>query len=151
MSQRSFAWVARPRSSSVRVRAIRRLILGAAAMAASRTAVGDTLIQWTFDDDTTNPIAGSIPGAISATGGVLTTYAGGLPGRGFQTSTYSAAAANKTAGIVFSIDTSGKAVDSFAFDWRTSNTSSRYLQVQYSLNGSTWTDATQFASLGGDT
>jgi len=73
---------------------------------------------------------------------------------GWQTTTYPAqGTANKTAGVQFSVDTTGFLDIKVTWDHRHSNTSSKYAQFQYSTDG---VNFTAFGSLfeataGGDT
>jgi hypothetical protein len=48
--------------------------------------------------------------------------------------------------VQFLFNTSNFDVTSFSFDWRTSNTSSRWMGWQYTLNGSSWLDGGSFSS-----
>jgi hypothetical protein len=128
-----------------------------------------TLTQWNFnslvpDNNTATgtllPNIGS--GTVSFVGGVTNSgFNSGVgssdlaaDNSGLQTTTYPGqGSSNKTAGVQFSISTVGQQNISIKFDQRHSNTSSRYTQLQYTTNGSTYTDFGSLfdANLGGDT
>ena len=140
------------------------IVAAAAAVTVSLDAslFADTLASWNFNNDSTAPTA-SHPNllatpSISLVGGTTATFASGSgssdavqPGRGYNTTSYPAVtSSNKSAGIRFNFNTTNFDISTFAFDWRTSNTSSRWLQLQYTTDGSSWTDAAIFSSTGGD-
>jgi len=128
-----------------------------------------TITQWNFNSKT--------PDAATNTGTTLPSIGAGLASRlsvsatfssgdanggssdpaigddsGWQTASYSAqGAGNKMRGVQFNVSTLGMEDIRFSFDLRHSNTSSRYEQVQYTLDGATFLDAAMFdANLGGD-
>lgn len=71
---------------------------------------------------------------------------------GLQTSSYAAqGTGNKTTGVQFNVSTVGFQNISLSYDLRHSNTSARHEQVQYSLDGITFTDAALFDGNAGDT
>jgi hypothetical protein len=127
-----------------------------------------TLTQWNFNSlvpdtntgtGTLTPNIGS--GTVSFVGGVTNpSFNSGVgssdlaaDNSGLQTTTYPAQrAGNKTAGVQFNVSTVGQQNISIKFDQRHSNTSSRYAQLQYTTNGSTYTDFGSLfdANLGGD-
>lgn len=104
----------------------------------------DTIAAWTFDSQTTAPTIGS--GTAVLIGGVAnygTGWASGNPsGYAWNTSTFpSQGAGNRTAGIQFSVSTTGYAGINVSFDRRNSSTASRYLRFQFSTDGgATWND-----------
>jgi hypothetical protein len=153
-------------------------ILAAAAVATSASA--DVVTQWNFNsavgDATTStgtllPSTGS--GSVSLLGGITNTFAAGGTGTtapsnssdpnntddsGLNTTNYQA---NPPTGPVSSVEVRGPRFDvstaSFeniiiSFDWRTSNTSSDLLRVDYTTDGgTTWTLGSSIAnSTGGD-
>jgi hypothetical protein len=69
-----------------------------------------------------------------------------------QTTTYAAqGTGDKTRGTQFLVSTVGFQNISLNYDLRHSNTSSRYEQVQYTLDGATWNDIQVFDGNAGDT
>lgn len=110
------------------------------------------ITQWNFNNitpgdlSTATPSAGS--GSIALIGGV-TTLATGSSGNGssdpsatntaLQTSGYpEQSTANQTAGVRFNVSTLGYQNIKLTFDLRLSNTASRWILIQYTLNGTTW-------------
>lgn len=71
---------------------------------------------------------------------------------GWQTTGYTGLnGANKSAGILFNVPTTGLFNIQISYDVRHSNTSSRYERLQYSLNGTDFVDALGFSGAAGDT
>lgn len=71
---------------------------------------------------------------------------------GWQTTGYAAqSAGNKARGTQYLVSTLGFENITISYDLRHSNTSSRYEQVQYTLDGSVWNDMVQFDGNAGDT
>jgi hypothetical protein len=71
---------------------------------------------------------------------------------GLQTTGYSAqGVSNKASGVQFAVSTLGFKDVVISYDLRHSNTSSRYEQVQYSLDGTNFLDIAQFDGNAGDT
>jgi hypothetical protein len=71
---------------------------------------------------------------------------------GLQTTGYTAqGVGNKTAGVQFNVSTLGFQNITLSYDLRHSNTSARHEQVQYSLDGLTFTDVASFDGNAGDT
>lgn len=120
------------------------------------------LTQWNFNTQNASPSTGV--GTITNIGGVTNTYASGSATGGssdpvtptsdnyaYNTKTYPAVSANnKTAGIEFAVNTTGREGIIVGFDVRHSNTASRYLVLQYSTDGATFTDAATFVNTPGD-
>jgi hypothetical protein len=119
--------------------------------------------QWSFNSPTpdantgtgtTNPSVGA--GTASAIGGVTTSFASGDASggssdpatgddSGWQTTTYAAqGVGDKTRGVQFNVSTVGYSGIRVNYDLRHSNTSSRYEQFQYSVDGTNFVD---FSSL----
>lgn len=147
---------------------LNKLVLTAALMAAG-IANADTITQWNFNsvpsDATTStgtktPIigAGTIsllngvtnPGFNSGVGSSDTSPAAN--NSGYQTETYAAQGAqDKLRGVQYNISTVGFQDITVNYDLRHSNTSSRYEQFQYSLDGTNFIDFALFDGNGGDT
>lgn len=135
------------------------------ALAAANTASADVISQWDFNGTSSATVAGgaSSPtasvgfGTASLVGGTTSTGfssgasnggssdpAGGSPPNfGWQTTGYSAQGfADDTAGVQFNVSTVGFASGIVvSWDQRHSNTSSRWVQFQYSLDGVNFTSA----------
>jgi len=134
------------------------------------------IVQWDFNSlpSDTNSATGTLIPVINLTSGSIsaiglsgaTSFASGNSNggstdpdttnndSGLQTTGYPAQGANnKTAGIQALGSTVGYKDIIVKFDQRHSNTSSKYVQVQYTLNGTTWVDAPsgQFNATAGDT
>ena len=136
-----------------------------------------TVVQWNFNSNPADASTGTgstvasinLVGAgvsVANIGGVTNTFASGdanggstdpaiVDDSGYNTTTYAAqGAADKSAGVQFNVPTTGYKDIIFKVDTRHSNTSSRFVQVQYSTDGSTFADAPGGlfeATLGGDT
>jgi predicted extracellular nuclease len=121
-----------------------------------------TITQWTFDSnpsDASTSTGTEIPAVGSGTflliGGATATYAtgngGGADNSGRNTATYPAqGTGDKTRGVEFAVSTVGFNAINLAFDLRHSNTSANTVVVQYSADGSTFTDFTTFVANAGD-
>jgi len=141
-----------------------------ATLLATGSAQADVKAQWNFNSLT--PDSSTATGSIAASAGTGTaSLVGGITGgfasgsasggssdpavtdnSGWQTTTYPAQGlANKTAGVQFNVATLGFQNVVVSYDLRHSNTSSRYEQFQYSLNGTTFTDFAVFNGNAGDT
>ncbi|MBC8109158.1 MAG: hypothetical protein H7Z14_21405, partial [Anaerolineae bacterium] len=125
-------------------------------------AHADTIAYWDFNTASTAPTSfnsnlGAVP-SLSVIGGVTSNFATGSgsgdptqPGQGFNTLSYPAqGSGNKSGGVQFNLNTSNFDVSNFTFDWRSSNSSSRWMAWQYTLNGTSWLDGGSFSSSGGD-
>ena len=150
---------------------LRNTLAASALLLAMASVNAATVTQWNFNSPTPDNATGTgtiLPsfgaGIAQAIGGVTTTFASGIANggssdpaatdnSGWQTTTYPAiSAANKTAGVQFAVSTVGFTGVSISYDLRHSNTSSRYEQVQYSTNGTSFTDiANPFDGNLGDT
>jgi hypothetical protein len=134
-------------------------VFAIAAIAVVGSAQADIITQWNFNSIVPDANTGTgtlIPnigtGTASVVGGVTTTgfNSGDANGgssdpasgddSGFQTTTYAATAPNKTAGVQYLTSTVGFEDITVSFDVRHSNTSSRFLQFQYTADGSSWND-----------
>jgi hypothetical protein len=125
-------------------------------------ARADLITQWTFNSlpfdglsstGTTTPETGV--GTLLTVGGVTNPSfnagdgssdpAAALDDSGYQTSNYPAlGVGNKTGGIEFAVSTLGFTGIQVSFDNRHSNTSANTLRLQYSVDGSTFTDSLQY-------
>ena len=123
-------------------------------------AEGVQLAFWDFNDNDAIVDGGVNGGTLSLIGGVTNppgTFAGspldsGSPNRGYQTTNYPAqSTGNLTAGIVFNTPTTGYFNITVRFDVRWSNTASKYLRFQYTIDGTTWINGPQLVAPGGDT
>lgn len=149
---------------------ILKTVVIAAALLAAGSANADTITQWNFNSNpgdastTTGSLVASIgTGTVSILGGVTQTFASGssnggssdpvtVDDTGLSTLTYAAQGTrNKTAGVQYNVSTLGFEDIVLNYDLRHSNTSSRYEQVQYSLDGTSFIDLTTFDGNAGDT
>lgn len=98
-----------------------------------------TITQWNFDSEVLTPTLGA--GTAENIGGTTTAWAGGNPssGRGWNTTPYPEQGSNPlTAGVQFSVPTSGYSNIAVTWDERHSNTAANRTRVQYTLDGTTW-------------
>ena len=128
---------------------------------AATAARADLITQWNFNSNPTDantatgvttPSTGT--GTLLTVGGVTNPGFNGGAGSsdpeatdnsGFQTTGFPAlGVGNKTAGIEFAVSTLGFSGIQVSFDSRHSNTSSNTLRLQYSVDGSTFTDSVQY-------
>lgn len=116
-------------------------------LANSMALRAETITQWDFNTGNTTPSTGS--GMVTTVGGVTNpSFNSGSgssdptqPGSAYQTSTYPAQGENSgTAGIQIDVDTTGFDNIVCSFDLRTSNTSSRWYQIQYTTDGTNFLD-----------
>jgi len=125
------------------------------AAASSQAAI---ITQWDFNfgndantsTGTLNPAIGS--GTASLFGGATGSFASGDATGGssdpnvgddsaWQTTTYAAqGTGDKSRGVEFRVSTAGSQNIMIMFDLRHSNTSSRFIQFQYTADGATWVD-----------
>ena len=146
------------------------LALLLAASGVSAHAVSAPITQWNFNSipadasTATGSSAANIGNGIaSLIGGVTGGFGSGsanggssdpvtVDDTGWQTTGYSAqSAGNKSRGVAFNVSTLGYENIVVGYDLRHSNTSSRYEQVQYSLDGLTFNDVALFSGNAGDT
>ena len=134
-----------------------------AAIAFSNNGRADTIAQWNFNSvppdgmtatGTNFPSFGT--GTASLIGGTAATYAGGSTNdpapasdnSGWNTKTYPAqATGNKTAGVQFNVNTLSYSNIVIRWDQRLSDTASKYYRLQYSTDGTTFTDYSSPISL----
>jgi hypothetical protein len=146
----------------------------AALVVAAGSVNAAVITQWNFNSnpaDTSTATGSLLPslgaGSISTIGGVTSNFASGagssdpatVDDSGYNSTNYQA---NPTTGPVVSVENRGVRVDVSTltfqdivlnFDWRTSNTGSDLLRVDYTTDaGATWVlGTTIFDSAGGDT
>lgn len=152
------------------------LVAPAIAGLLAASASGAVVTQWNFNSNpgdgntatgVTTPSIGF--GTASTVGGITTAFNNGDSNNqsgdpqigddsGWQTTSYPAQGANSgTAGVQFAVSTVGLTDITVNFDTRHSNSSSRFVQFQYSLDGTTFTSAGLLnsgifeATTGGDT
>lgn len=115
-------------------------------LATAFVAQADTITQWNFNDQTTAPSTGS--GSLVLVGGVAdnsfsletdstnTSTDPASTNYTYSTTNYPAqGTASQTAGAEFDVSTAGYQSISISFDIRTSNTSSKFYTLQYSIDG----------------
>ncbi len=142
----------------MKVRATTLLLAVVAVAWVAQAVRADQLVLWNFND--LNAAADGGVYASSASyrliGGVTSPgfdFAGSpLDARGaLQTTTYPAQGTNpRTAGVVFSVPTTLYRNVVVSFDLRWSNTSSKYVLVQYTVDGTNWMDGARLVAGGGD-
>jgi hypothetical protein len=97
---------------------------------------------WDFNEETLDPTIGE--GTAADVGGTSTSWAAGIagnPDRGWNTASYpEQATASGTAGVEFFVSTVGYENIQLQFFQRGSGTASRYAILQYTLDGTNWTD-----------
>ncbi|MDO8962284.1 MAG: PEP-CTERM sorting domain-containing protein [Methylophilus sp.] len=142
----------------------------ALALFATSQAYAADITQWNFNSvpadssTTTGSLIASVGvGSLSTLGSVTQTFASGsanggssdpvtVDDTGLSTLTYAAqGTSNKLTGVQFNVSTLGFEDIVLAYDIRHSNTSSRYEQVQYSLDGINFVDVALFDGNAGDT
>jgi hypothetical protein len=107
----------------------------------------ETIAQWNFNDETTNPIAGA--GTAALVGGATATFAAGSNGdhlsasnKGWNIAGFPAQGESpRTAGIALRVNTAGYERVGLSFDLRFSSTASRTLVVCCSTDGTNFVDA----------
>ena len=138
-------------------------------LAASNANAAD-ITQWNFNSvpadastSTGSLVASEGLGSLSTLGSVTQTFASGssnggstdpvtIDDTGLSTLTYAAQGTNnKLSGVQFNVSTLGFEDIAVAYDLRHSNSSSRYEQFQYSLDGTNFIDLVLFEGNAGDT
>ncbi len=154
---------------------MKKLTMLAFAASFAGAANAAVITQWNFNGPSSTSVPGgalsptasvgagtasllaSVTGSFSsgvANGGSSDPELTSPPNFGWQTTGYAApGTGDKTAGVQFLVSTVGYDSIQVNFDTRHSNTSSRFIQFQYSLDGTTFSDfAAPFeATAGGDT
>jgi hypothetical protein len=135
----------------------RLFTLAALATAAALPAHADTLALWDFNDGNLAVDVGAGTASVLGTTSSFVSGAGSTdpavtPDQAWSSTSYPAqGTGDKTEGVVFAVSTLGYDSIMLSFDNRQSNTASKYLQVQYTLDGSSFVDAPAglFAASGG--
>ncbi|MBC7939639.1 MAG: PEP-CTERM sorting domain-containing protein [Chitinophagaceae bacterium] len=150
---------------------MKSVVLVASLTLIAASSQAQIITQWNFNSPTPDASTGTgsvLPsigvGTAALTGGTTATFASGDANggstdpavgddSGWNLTNFPAAnAANKTAGASFFVSTQGFSNIVISYDLRHSNTSSRFEQVQYSINGGvSWVDAFPFDGNAGDT
>lgn len=142
-----------------------QIVLGA-ALAVATAASADVITQWNFNGSSNTTVPGGANSPTASTGSGTASLVGGVtaaaqfgsgaanggssdpaggapPNYGWQTTSYAAQGFNDDqAGVQFNVSTVGFASDIVVtWDQRHSNTSSRWVQFQYSLDGVNFTSA----------
>lgn len=133
----------------------------------SSSVLAATITQWNFNSPTpdgatntgtTDPSIGF--GTASLIGGTTATFANGagstdpatVDDSGWNVTTWAAQGTDdKTRGVQFAVNTTGYESIILTFDQRHSNTVAKEFVVQYSTDGTTFTDIATFTATGGDT
>lgn len=103
-----------------------------------------TITQWNFDAEVSTPSTGS--GTAALIGGTTATFAtgyvGGVAGgKAWNSSTYpEQGTGSATAGVEFAVSTVTYSNIAVSWDGRHSNTSANRIRLQYTLNGTVWTN-----------
>ena len=149
------------------MKSLSSLLISSVVLAISGTASAAVVTQWTFNTSgtaltltpyigtgTASYVGGTAPnGSGIATGWVDdTTAVAPVANKRWTMTTFPAAsAASGTAGAQFAVSTTGFENVVITFGLRTSNTASKYAQLQYSTNGTTFADfGNVIESAGGD-
>jgi len=120
-------------------------------LALTATARADIVAQWNFNGtfDTNSPLPTAGSGTASLVGGTRGASASGSPNdpaspnTAWNTSGYAAqGTGNKSAGVKFAVNTTGYTNISVSWDTQDSNTGSKYTRLQYTIDGTTFIDAT---------
>ncbi|GAA5096710.1 hypothetical protein GCM10023210_30790 [Chryseobacterium ginsengisoli] len=109
-----------------------------------------TITQWNFDASSNAPSTGSGTATILAATGTPS-FPGGNPaaGKAWSTTGFPAQGTGSgTAGFNFAVSTVGYTGISVSLDISGSNTGSKYFQMQYTTNGSTWTNIGSATEIG---
>ena len=109
------------------------------------------ITSWDFDNSSTNTTTGT--GTITLIGGVTPNtsnpWVAGNPssGKSYSTQTYPSQGTDSgTAGAKFAVSTAGFSNINVSVDLYGSNTQSKYVQLQYTTDGTTWVNATSAPS-----
>jgi PEP-CTERM motif len=121
-------------------------VLTLALVFASFQAQADIVALWDYTVQSTKQTQSANGASFAALGGVVTSFSTGVgPGFALNTSTYAAqGTGNLTRGVQYLIDTSGYTDLVLSFAQRNSATASAWTTLLYTLDGSSWTQATTF-------
>jgi hypothetical protein len=109
-----------------------------------------TITQWNFDTSTNAPSTGTGTATILVATGTPS-FPGGSPssGKAWSTTGFPAQGGGSgTAGFNFAVSTTGYSSISVSLDISGSNTGSKYFQMQYTTNGSTWSNVGTATAIG---
>jgi hypothetical protein len=129
---------------------LQSLALGLLMLFSNELLAQTTITQWTFEGDVSTPSTGT--GTASAIGGITTSFNTGYTGtstggRAWHTTGYPAQGTNEgTAGTQYNVSTDGFSVIQVSWHQRHSNTSANRVRLQYTLNGTNWSDFEASAS-----
>lgn len=123
-----------------------RLLAVAVLAVSSLQAHADTVALWDYSaTPTVTKQTQSANGASFAALGVTTSFAGGVTNQALNTAGYAAQGSGSgTRGVQFNVDTTGYIDIVLTFAQRDSATASAWTQLQYTVDGSSWTTATNF-------
>ncbi|MCU0317279.1 MAG: PEP-CTERM sorting domain-containing protein [Fimbriimonadaceae bacterium] len=152
---------------------MKKLLVLAAAVVTVGAANAQIITQWNFNGTSattvpggaTSPTAHIGTGTAALLGGVTASFSSGTANGGssdpvttspanygWQTTTYAAQGTGSgTRGVEFRVSTAGQQGIIVDFDVRHSNTSSRWLQFQYTTDGTSFIDSLKFENSAGDT
>jgi hypothetical protein len=142
------------------MKGIRFVVMGLCLTGLVSFAAADQLAFWDFNDSNTIADGGVFASSASVVlvGGTTATFASGSPQDlastdfGYNTTNYPAQGTNnRSAGVQFSVPTTGFYQIKVRFDMRWSNTASKFVRLQYTTDGSSWNDAALLVAPGGDT
>lgn len=142
------------------MKGIRFVVMGLCLTGLVSFAAADQLAFWDFNDSNTIADGGVFASSASVVlvGGTTATFATGSPqdaaatNCGYNTTNYPAQGTNnRSAGVRFSVPTTGFYQIKIRFDMRWSNTASKFVRLQYTTDGSSWNDAALLVAPGGDT
>lgn len=145
-------------------------VFAAAVAFAAQITAAAVITQWNFNQPAATPVPAPFPastgvGNATLVGGTTATLASGVanggssdpvntspPNYGWNVTTFAAQGQqNKERGAQFSTSTVGFQDIVVSYDLRHSNTSSRFEQVQYTIDGSNFIDIAVFDGPAGDT
>ena len=145
-------------------------VFAAAVAFAAQVSGAAVITQWNFNQDASTPVPAPFPastgvGSATLVGGTTATLASGVasggssdpvttapPNFGWNVTTFAPQGTeDKQRGAQFAVSTVGYQDIVFSFDLRHSNSSSRFVQVQYTIDGVNFTDVAVFQANDGDT
>lgn len=116
------------------------LLVFALVLGSNNSFAQTTITQWNFDQQNLTPNTGT--GTASSIGGTTGSFATGNPTLySWSTTNYPAqGTASATAGVQFNVSTIGFNGISVSWENRNSNNAANRLRLQYTLDGTIWTD-----------